>query len=101
MSDIMPCQICGGNTYYNEDGNDESKYKFERVECCSCNCCGPIAFWDDDDNIQYGEQWIAFEEEQITKNRPIDAQQWNDMQKLIARGKLLDESESSSKSKRL
>jgi len=101
MTELMPCQMCGGNAHYNEDGNDESKYKFESVECCSCGCSGPITHWDDDTNIEYGEQWIAFEEEQINKYRPIAAERWNDMQKLIARGKLLDESPSSSKSKRL
>lgn len=81
MSDLMPCQMCGSKAKL----IDWNAYR-ANVQCSNheeCSVSGKIATFSYNPNrsrVPTDEPWVF---EEATSN-------WNEMQTLIARGKLLD-----------
>lgn len=91
MSELMPCQLCGGRASFCDDSQGPVD-EFVRAGCWVCGCRGPI--------VEFDEYFDDCDEQQ-EKHNPEAARRWNEMQTLIARGKLLDEPSSPSMKARL
>lgn len=89
MSELMPCQMCGADAHFAE-GGDVQWEKFDQVACDYCWISGEAFTWDSSRGVASGPDFMAFILAQQEKNRPLAARAWNEMQTLIARGKLLD-----------
>lgn len=73
MSDLMPCQMCGGAA---------TQWTNSQVSCCDCGISG----------MRINSQTPGSLSFNFSDYMRVSAEGWNEMQRLIARGKLLDES---------
>ena len=106
MSDLMNCQLCGSEACYVSDvfksAFNATDYPWEQVTC-SCGARSPEAKWDSSYDVTPkwypshtseaigGVSYFNFRDGQRAKHRPSAAEAWNNMQKLLARGLILDE----------
>lgn len=78
---LMPCEMCGGTGYLRENGYGSKAW----VECSDDEDCGARApsasIWGID----------GPRDERFGRAERLAIQRWNEMQALIARGKLLDD----------
>jgi hypothetical protein len=80
MSDLMPCQMCGGEAAICDDSQDFYD-GLVRAGCWTCGCRGK--------KVDFDENYLRYQL-QCEKHEPEAARLWNEMQTYIARGKLLD-----------
>jgi len=103
MNDVMPCQLCGSKRIY-EFKNlfnvyEEFEFPWEQMTC-GCGLSSSRVYWDSSDGIEPGHDYAVFRVSQMLKHSPGAIEKWNDLQKLIARGLILD-NKPKSKGKRL
>lgn len=117
MIELMNCQMCGAQPHFRDFDAYEERHAFTHnhyeVVKCSCGMSGQSSEWKrfkrpprrqldallkKMSSVDRAE-WIrdndlrfsAHEDEQIPLSQDAAAIKWNTLQKLIARGKLLDE----------
>lgn len=91
MSELMPCQLCGGEAVQLEGEQEGIREEWESVACRGCGAHGPISEWVGVAPLSCSRRERAeFMSKLSTTHQKIAARRWNEMQTLIARGKLLD-----------
>ena len=90
MSELMPCQMCGGEAIHAEEDYDGMREPWETVACPCCGVYGPLSEWEPARFGLNGPARRKFTEDQIAKHQEITGRLWNEMQTFIARGRLLD-----------
>lgn len=91
MIELMPCQLCGGEAVHAEDEYDGMREEWEVVGCRGCGAYGPLSEWEGVAPLSCSRRERAeFMSKLSTTHQKIAARRWNEMQTLIARGKLLD-----------
>lgn len=101
MSDLMPCQMCGCTPQFMDNVCEISNvvYEFDQVGCPYCRLKGPAKEWKS--TTKRRDEFREHIEKESARCKPLAAKKWNELQRLIARGKLLDQPSSQSKGGRL